>query len=767
MFTKTSAVSYKGRQLRHISDSPQLLPSSSLTVPRRSLGAVPANRCPFATLFPQDISPPTLLPPIFSDRSVGTFHRRTTQRRPYAGPFPNALRSSICYPNPPFVMSFNPLDVEKDEDLLMKWHARDSDIPFHASDGRCNVYLNDDGRFGEHDYARWTQHYSPSYPHYGCIMRKPNKRDDPLRIMWHTLSRDDFVQDSDTNASALGRVHFRLCQLIKVQVKALQVEFEKVRNNPQLYGSRHGTRQMVQSMVNQVNTWMGRLGTLSATFAEARVMVADLQRYWLNVKAFIYYMMVAKPAMDAGGATVLYPPYKFLGTITDSLTVVEEHARAGIPVWFVCSLDRFSHVRIDSVVRPMPFEEYLVLSHPPTSKPVFSGCGNSDNKWTALALFSRDYFSFNHTTGTLIEQDVTTSEWRLHQSRSDAGPSLPTPRSQSTHQAASANMGSRPTKIDAPAIVDARFLPNDHAFVPPMIPAWQRALAKVIRLPTHVLSSFKMGDHGFPLPDPFILVPASDEPMVIARCSSAYVTWVTYQTSLIHRLSKFPPEELRMSSKLWREGLSAAAHVAGVLQPHGSSKQGVKLAGMMDVLKKWSEEHGISLRVLTPEANWGSEKLQVGSLPTSNTAREIFWELNELHLRFELNCLDAYMHQPTTDDEDRPCAIRMCFPSWKHSVPGGDVTTVACANANTGLSAAPIQTRGIFIANLAALMKTWRGVDPHIVSYAETYEKKGLSDLDLELLEGLCSRFYCQSFFNRSARAPHVPRSLPHMPSFS
>ncbi|KAJ8508482.1 hypothetical protein ONZ45_g9252 [Pleurotus djamor] len=692
--------------------------------------------------------------------------------------------------------------VERDEKLLMRWNARSTDIPFKATDGRvgallpgsryitspncldlpepptsdrCEVFLCEDGRFGEHDFGRWPQHYSATYPHHGCILRKPMERKDPLRIMWMTVTREEFVEERVNDSSGMGRVRLDLTASIKVQVSALQTEYESVKDLRSLYGSHPGIRPWFHSIVNQMNIRMNRLETLDMTLKQARDTVADLQRFWLDIKAYIYYMLTAKPLMDNANTDVIFPPYKFLGTITDSITVVEEHARAGIPVWLIRPLTTFSNIRIDAVVPPMQYSNFLDLTHD-SSQPIFRGRGDSATKYTAMQLFSRNYLSYSHSTGTLIE-DAPPPSKRM---RTDSSPSsqasssrLASLPSSSQHQ----SLPIRTTKIQVPAIDETRFHPSANSHVPPMMSTWQPALNQVVRKPKHVHHTFKMGDQGFPFPDIFNFIPANDEKMAIIRASSAFVTWVTFQSALVHRITESDPTNIRLTSKQWKEALLAAAHRAGQLNPLESSKHGQKLTAMMEQLKAWSKAQGVRLRTLEAEAKWGSETLSVGTLPNEETAREILWEINELNWRFELSALDSYMHQPTDDlDDDRDSAVRMCMPGWKHTVPGGDITTVSCANANTGLSASSTRIRRIYVLNLARLMKTWKDAPAPMLEYLKKEEtaekeedekKERLTDSEIELLEGVCARSYCQSFFNRFARAPHVPRYLPHMPTYS
>ncbi|KAJ8462007.1 hypothetical protein ONZ45_g18089 [Pleurotus djamor] len=627
--------------------------------------------------------------------------------------------------------------VVADPTLLTKWKAEDESQPLSPSEGRvgavfrdtyfitlpnsdyipkpamgndCEIFRCEDGRYGAQDYCRWPQSYLAEVCHLGCVLKKPTEtssRKDTL-VMWDTLRHEHFYENDSSCTSGLGRVVFAYREQIQKHVNDLLTRFNAVCDKPELFNRNHQHQRHVIAAFTQLAAMSDRLTEVNSTFDQAVFMVSDVQRCWLDLSAYMYYMLQAKPTMQTSSPTVVYPPYQFIGSFTNNLSIVEEYARAGIPVWFIRPLPQFSNVRIDKVVTLRPYIE-LNLNPARYAKRLYFGRDDSYEKYRRMQMYSRNFFSYLSPSQDSMNGPRATLEPPPVEDLEAPPPkrvkltSQPTP---STSQQHIVPVAQRPR---LPAIDPATFKPSTHDFSPPTRKVWKSALASIDKRPACIVAEYKQGDNGFAFPDSSIFIPPPNSKTSVLRTSAIFVTCATYWSTFVHCLSASSQNRRFLTTDEWRKALKAAANVSGDIQPLEASPQGRKMSRMAELLQGWAEVNGVELAPLSTSTTWRGETLSVGTLPSTKLANAMLWELNECNFPVEFQALDIYMSacqpgNPLGDDElgERTDMVRQCFPGLG-AIPGGDETTVSSFRANAGLSSPILATLIPFLVNFATV----------------------------------------------------------------
>lgn len=255
-----------------------------------------------------------------------------------------------------------------------------------------HVTLREDGRWGPDDPFQCPQLYERQFCHYGCILKRIQDTNDSRWIMWWTpkeaeLSHDPLVR----RRFSVGRVHltaFDDC------VSKLVAEFLKDATALRT----EANSQWVNMLVNQLQIWFNRLSTFATTFPNILFLVAEVQRRWLDLRAYIDYMILVKQELAKLRSSVAkFPPcHPFIGAITDNQTVAEEFASVGVPVWLLRDLSEFStNTRVKTVV-PLQETSTSIQPFPGVSRSIFVGPSNSAAKYDAIYKYARQHFSSAH-----------------------------------------------------------------------------------------------------------------------------------------------------------------------------------------------------------------------------------------------------------------------------------------------------------------------------------------------------------------------------------
>ncbi|KAF9492170.1 hypothetical protein BDN71DRAFT_1433387 [Pleurotus eryngii] len=504
--------------------------------------------------------------------------------------------------------------------------------------------------------------------------------------------------------------------------------------------------QWVNMLVNQLQIWFNRLSTFATTFSNILFLVAKVQRCWLDLRAYIDYMILFKQELAKLRSSIAKFPlcHQFISAITDNQTVAEEFASVGIPVWLLRDLSEFStNTRIKTVV-PLQETSTSIQPFPRVSCSIFIGPSNSAAKYDAIYKYACQHFSSVHKADPLapllLAADYTlVDEWPTKHFKAQA---LPVPNEKDI----------------------AKFHPVDHPFWPLMLPAWRDALAAVDHLNSRVITEWKLDDSGYRFPDSHLFVPSTFGDSITANThvSSYYITWVNYQDA-IWLAQSCPASPCHTTSK-WQELLLLSMKEAGCLSFKANSGTEGRLTEMTTLLQQWVAKNQVMLAITNcTSAKIHGYTLTLDVLPTADVACMIVYVLCKLNFRSELCTLNAYMHTPSSLHCKAPehnILLGYCFLGWLPGVAGGNILTVSQDDGLTRLCASTFKEQQKFILALAQVMSSWRNAPLIIRNRVLGQSATSISYVDANL-EHTCAAFYTPSFFDRFARVPTVPCYLP------
>lgn len=150
--------------------------------------------------------------------------------------------------------------------------------------------------------------------------------------------------------------------------------------------------------VTQLKIWIGRLESLKAPWQDILFAFTQAQRHYLELEAYLEYMEVRQPMMNAEEyGQILLPAAPFIGAVTNKVVVVEEFAKAGVPVWLIRPIEQFSEdTRIDIVVKPSP-PENLNIEMRPWRGPktlAWNRAADDPQRHDNLMLFGREFLAY-------------------------------------------------------------------------------------------------------------------------------------------------------------------------------------------------------------------------------------------------------------------------------------------------------------------------------------------------------------------------------------
>jgi hypothetical protein len=184
-----------------------------------------------------------------------------------------------------------------------------------------------DGRFGVVDCFQWPQMYCKEFEYAVCVPRKETSSID-LQFAWYTPTPDDFVIQPGT-AFAVGtlRSHIvdgidNLLTIARKRVQAWQA-------------NRAGKQDIVTKMLSSFKHDVNLLCRHPLTYRDIIVFVAQAQRSFLDIIAFMDYVEVVqvRSSWQTWSADRVNP--NWMGCFTYDSKICDTFLAAGVPVWLV------------------------------------------------------------------------------------------------------------------------------------------------------------------------------------------------------------------------------------------------------------------------------------------------------------------------------------------------------------------------------------------------------------------------------------------------
>ncbi|KAK0492588.1 hypothetical protein EDD18DRAFT_1357860 [Armillaria luteobubalina] len=216
-------------------------------------------------------------------------------------------------------------------------------MPQPPISAQCEVYMQANYRYSIDDHVQWPQAYIEQYPHFACIHQVAPEENKALHPLFHGLTQYDFMECDDTAiVKGVGCLHHST--FLRLQ-SACQGVIDSV-------GSVSGSSTMLsglRSHISIIELLLGCLHALPTSFTHVCLTVAETQRIACELHAFVEYMMIYKPLMEApeSDAPSMSINDTLVGAFSNDATVIQRFFKAGIPVWHIVAMKDLPGVRID------------------------------------------------------------------------------------------------------------------------------------------------------------------------------------------------------------------------------------------------------------------------------------------------------------------------------------------------------------------------------------------------------------------------------------
>lgn len=201
-------------------------------------------------------------------------------------------------------------------------------VPELHNDDSEELRARADGRFGLVDCFQWPQMYCKEFEYAVCIPRKETSSID-LQFAWYTPTTEDFVIQAGT-AFAVGTLQSyivdgidNLLTIARKRVGAWQAK-------------RTGKTDIVMKMLSSLKHDITVLRRHPLTYRDIIIYVAQAQRSFLDITAFMDYVEVVQPRVAYPSSWSPLPGNPgWMGCFTDDSKICDTFLTAGVPVWLI------------------------------------------------------------------------------------------------------------------------------------------------------------------------------------------------------------------------------------------------------------------------------------------------------------------------------------------------------------------------------------------------------------------------------------------------
>ncbi|KAJ6548387.1 hypothetical protein B0H19DRAFT_1265225 [Mycena capillaripes] len=344
--------------------------------------------------------------------------------------------------------------------------------PAVAPSHPTQLFVRKDMRFGPDDPTLWPQQYSREFCHLAAIPKRPIPRK-AKAVMWWDPHPNHFISPNSGQSLTRG-----LGKLSSDKRSELNEAVDKLLDDCSAYTTTITPPAKAPTIITHLSSSL-RLGleqlqNLPYTYNRMVIEVTYLQRCFLELSGTLRYMTVYKPRLVAGTVEQGLPD-DYMGVFTSDTELAQRYRMAGLPYWLIRPLTAFANENILEVVKPLEAAAKLELEPAQRFTPVSVG-NTLEERLHSLHLCTSPQFQ-----PPLIRRRLPVYPTRIR-------PPL------ALHLLPFARATRRGRHL---APERDKFLPFEHADMPPTIPSWTNALAKVNR--SHVF------------PEPAILVSPVDE----------------------------------------------------------------------------------------------------------------------------------------------------------------------------------------------------------------------------------------------------------------
>ncbi|KAF4590588.1 hypothetical protein EYR38_009890 [Pleurotus pulmonarius] len=582
------------------------------------------------------------------------------------------------------------------------------------------VRLRQDGRFGPEDPFQRPQMYVSQHPHLACIRRPPIDRFNTQDIMFFNPTADTHFLAH--NSSRLGILHPNYVSRLRLPsielAKRYYAFIDSRKDLEHSYARKH-----FNGHLTQLKIWIARLENTKATWPDILFSVTQTQRHYLELEAFLEYMEVRQLLMNRPEyGEIKRPVGNFVGAFTNKVVVVEEFAKAGVPVWLIRPIKEFNELtRIDAVVTPTPPEDSSIELQPWRGHKTLAWNQEADHpqRHNNLMLFGREFLAYTDFGRTSAVRDTIERPPPVPSLGDDfsAGPSRGLPPKP--------DQGPTKPRIHLNPTDIIYFKPNPHPMMPIMMEAWAYGLSTVSITPDDVSPQYAEGDNGFIFPPPPVFLPPQTDGELKPRQLKILHAYITHSDILLLRMSpRNSPTSIARGK--WHRILAPERrnqNLAPVNDSQPPSKKAKLDASsqrppeLYTLLVKWTNELDPDNAHRNETLAWTGEHLPLDRWPHVRVTERIIYEINEINLRWEFRMLDKRMTVDTVAADAHEDLVAQCFPSSSFmGDAGGDHMSVKYTTAWLGLSNPIDRQRSKYVLALARVLAEWKGSPEEIVA---------------------------------------------------
>ena len=261
--------------------------------------------------------------------------------------------------------------------------------PNPCLDGDCTIFHQSNLRFGDDDELQWPQPFIVNYGHLCCIKKQP-PHGNIMEVMWLLPQRTDFLEDGGV-LHGVGKLHYRVLEgLHRWSDQMLDQAAE-----PKFSGI-----SLVTQLVSILKLLLHHLASISTMFHATRILVCEMQRISLELRALLEYQEFYRPQMDMN--TSFCVNMDFMGAFTNDLVVCEALFHAGIPVWLIRPYNKLLSIRIKALSH-LQFPSGTIPLDPPSSSSlpkIYVGPANQLEKYIAIAHYVSRLLQFPDPFGS-------------------------------------------------------------------------------------------------------------------------------------------------------------------------------------------------------------------------------------------------------------------------------------------------------------------------------------------------------------------------------
>jgi hypothetical protein len=606
------------------------------------------------------------------------------------------------------------------------------------------VRLRRDYHFGPDDSLYFPQPFQSDSRHLAAMLSPSRSPDHPFYYAWLTPSIDQFCFLN----TSLG-----LGKLESVFLKGLTSLSQRVlREVPSDVDD-----SCLDSLATNLRRFLDRL-EIPGTQEKVFIMVTQVQRCLLELNARSRWVGAEwRTRLKDAASHVRHPLAPVIGAFTENLNDLDLLFYAGVPVWYICTVESMPYVRIDSVVpflqednsqcfiRPDGFIVDCTDASPP-HKIIYDGLPNRPDRYHKMATFLDSLLSGSKGAQLYPNERSGSSHSRSRRLKVD-NPKFSPCEYSALFQAKSFSPAFRfldaKVKTTLPPISNT-FMAPDSAFMPLPLQNWASAFRSLFdhNLARHPPAGLNPG-YSLP-PVRNILSPTKPETVRLL-----FHGWLRIRETILTRLNG---PSMSLPSKQWR----CLLEVAGWKYGHEdvATVTGRRHSDMRDLLKRFSnisssDNEDFSLRPVS----WRGASFAPSESLTVQVGQEVIWELQELGFRNDLIALDKRLDNSGMNAAERRGLLNSC---WE-----GTASFVDIRVASQGLGAPTLQGRWPYLRTLHRVMRSWKGDKPELLLLNLPTDDGGPNfEAFLKRLEYTLASFYTTSFLEVFGRAACIPYQL-------